>query len=432
MKAKTITEHECVNFPDLEPSAYDKKLKEGLCLNPTAEPFNRRYFLQWNPLGPISGYTASYVIGAQWVETSACGKFPLAVLPKIPDIDYLKMFMQCFSNPDEYESFHNIYGIDFDAEPIECETLESILSPLLIVQYVHVVRKLLQKDLRKSYVSESGNLNKIRGRMAMSVNLRTNTMNGRQHKVFCNYQEYTSNTIENRIIKKALNVSKSMIGRLHSSSTSQLNTIVNVCLSKMSNVSDNVSLSELKLVKFNVIYKGYKKAVSLAKYIIKRYDYSMVSEKRDMTTKIPPFWVDMPLLFEHYIGGILAKSYPDDIIYQAKGKTGFPDFLSKTAQAILDTKYKPQLDKNTPETDIIRQLAGYSRDCDVLDLLGADYKTIIPCAFIYPDENAPENGDIVFSHPLNELLSSESGYAVNKITDFYCIGVGIPKIRKTY
>lgn len=428
MKAKAVTEHECVNFPDLEPSTYDEKLKEGLCLNPTAEPFNRRYFLQWNPLGSISGYTASYVIGAQWVETSACGKFPLAVLPKIPNIDYLEMFMQCFSNPDEYESFHKIYGIDFDAEPIECETLESILSPLLIVQYVHVVRKLLQKNLRKSYVSESGNLNKIRGRIAMSVNLRTNTINGRQHKVYCNYQEYTSNTIENRIIKKALNVSKSMIGRLHSSSTSQLNTIVNVCLSKMSDVSDNVSLSELKLVKFNIIYKGYKKAVSLAKYIIKRYDYSMVSEKRDMTTKIPPFWVDMPLLFEHYIGGILAQSYPDDIIYQAKGKTGFPDFLSKAAQAILDAKYKPQLDKNAPEPDIIRQLSGYSR---VLDLLGADYKTIIPCAFIYPDANASEKGDSVFSRPLNELLSPKSGYAVNKITDFYCIGVGIPKIYKT-
>ena len=109
MKAKTVTEHECVNFPDLKLSAYDEKLKEGLCLNPTAEPFNRRYFLQWNPLSPISGYTASYIIGAQWVETSTCGKFPLAVLPKIPDIDYLEMFMQCFSNPDEYESFHKIY-----------------------------------------------------------------------------------------------------------------------------------------------------------------------------------------------------------------------------------------------------------------------------------------------------------------------------------
>ena len=276
-------------------------------------------------------------------------------------------------------------------------------------------------------MNKSGNLNKIRGRIAMSVNMKTNTLNGRQHKVFCNYQEYTSNTIENRIIKKALNVSKRMIGRLHGSSTSQLNTIVNVCLSKMSHVSDSVSLSELKLVKFNAIYKGYKEAVSLAKYIIKRYDYSIVGEKCGITAKVPPFWVDMPLLFEHYIGGILAKSYPDDIIYQAKGKTGFPDFLSITAQAILDTKYKPQLDKNSPETDIIRQLAGYSRDCDILDRLGADYKTIIPCVFIYPDENA-KDGNIIFSKPLKELLSPKSGYAVNKITDFYCIGICIPKI----
>ena len=430
MKPKTVTEHECVNFPDLEPSAYDEKLKEGLCLNPTAEPFNRRYFLQWNPLSPISGYTASYVVGAQWVETSVCGKFPLAVLPKISDIDYLEMFMQCFSNPNEYESFHNIYGIDFDAEPIECETLESILSPLLIVQYVHIVQQLLHKDLRKNYVHKSENLHKVRGRIAISTNLKANTLSGRQHMIFCNYQEYTNDTIENRIIKKALNVSKSIIGKLHSSSTSKLNTIVNGCLSRMSDVSSNVSLGELKLIKFNAIYKGYKDAVSMAKYILKRYDYNLSSEKYALTVKIPPFWVDMPLLFEHYVGGILAKSYPDDIIYQAKGKTGYPDFLSKTAQAILDTKYMPQLDKNDPDKDIIRQLAGYSRDCDILDLLDIDYKTIVPCAFIYPDENAPENGDIVFSHSLKELLSPKSGYVVSKFTDFYCIGIGIPKIHK--
>lgn len=430
MKAKTVTEHECVNFPDLDLSSYDEKLKEGLCLNPMAAPFDHRYFLQWNPLNPISGYTASYMVGAQWVETSVCGKFPLAVLPKISDIDYLEMFMQCFSNPDEYESFHKIYGIDFDAEPIECETLESILSPLLIVQYVHIVQQLLRKDLRKNYVHKSENLHKVRGRIAISINLKANALSGRQHKIFCNYQEYTSDTIENRIIKKALNVSKSIIGKLHSSSASKLNTIVNGCLSRMSDVSDSINLGELKFIKFNAIYKGYKDAVSMAKYILKRYDYNLSSEKYGITVKIPPFWIDMPLLFEHYIGGILAKSYPDDIIYQAKGKTGYPDFLSKTARAILDTKYMPKLDKNDPNTDIIRQLAGYSRDCDILDLLGVDYKTVIPCAFIYPDENATENGDIVFSRPLTELLSSESRYAVNKITNFYCIGVGVPKTYK--
>lgn len=427
MQAKTIIEHECVKFPDMEFPQYDEKLKDGFCLNPSAAQFDRRYFLQFNPLDNTPGYAASYVVGAQWVETEACGKLPIAVLPKIPNVDYLEMFMQCFNNPDEYESFHKIYDIDFESETMECETLESILSPLLIVQYVNIVQQLLHKGLRKSYVPKSENLYKVRGRIAMSVNLKINTLKGRQHKIFCKYQEYTNDTIENRIIKRALNVSKDIVGRLRSSSVAKLDTIINACLSKMSDVSDCVSLSELKQVKYNVIYRDYKEVVNMAKYILKRYDYNMSEEKGRTNANIPPFWIDMPLLFEHYIGGILAISYPDDIIYQAKGKTGYPDFLSKTTQAILDTKYMPQLNEKDPETDIIRQLSGYSRDCEILDLLGADYKTIIPCAFIYPDAKSTENGNTVFSHPLTELLSPGSVYAVNKLTDFYRIGVGLPK-----
>ena len=40
----------------------------------------------------------------------------------------------------------------------------------------------------------------------------------------------------------------------------KLDTIINACLSKMSDVSDCVSLSELKQVKYNVIYRDYKES----------------------------------------------------------------------------------------------------------------------------------------------------------------------------
>lgn len=429
MRAKTVREHEPIGLPDWDSSSYDEQLRDGLCLNPKAAPPARKYFLQWDPLAVGVGYVASYVVGVQWVKTSAHGKFPLAVLPKVEDIDYLEMFMQCFSNPDGHESFHEIYGIDFEADPIENEALESILSPLLVVQYVHLVQQLLHKDLRKSYVPESGNLHKVRGRIAISTNFRTNVMRGRQHKVCCDYQEYTSDTIENRIIKKALTLSKALINRLRSASVARLNALINVSLSKMAEVSDNVSLCELRSVKYNPIYKGYREALKLARYILRRYDFHL-SDASGSLARIPPFWVDMPLLFEHYVGGILARAYPGDIVYQAKGKTGYPDFLSKKAGAILDAKYKPQLDRNNPETDIVRQLAGYSRDCAILDLIGADGKTIVPCAFIYPDGNAADKGDVVFSRPLSELLSPASGYAVKGLTDFYCIGIRVPKLAK--
>ena len=49
--------------------------------------------------------------------------------------------------------------------------------------------------------------------------------------------------------------------------------------SKMSDVSDCVSLSELKQVKYNVIYRDYKEVVNMAKYILKRYDYNMSEER---------------------------------------------------------------------------------------------------------------------------------------------------------
>lgn len=427
MPVKTVKEHESIGS---DFSRYDEKLKNGLCVNPEALPYNRKYFLQWSPTDITQGYTASYIIGVQWVETSLCGKFPLIILPKMDNIDYMEMFMQCFSNPDEYKSFHRIYGIDFDADPIECDTLDSILSPLLVVQYIHIVERLLHRDLKKNYVHKSDNLYKVRGRIAISQNLKTNVIHGSQHKIFCNYQEYTCDTIENRIIKKAIIISQNIINKLDSQAIPKLNTIINSCLSKMSMVSEDVSLYELKSVRNNALYKGYKEAITLAKYILKRYDKSLSDESQNFG-KIPPFWIDMPLLFEHYIGGILAKSYPgDDIIYQAKGNTGYPDFLSRKTPAILDTKYKPQLAYDNPDTDDIRQLAGYSRDCDILEQLGVDYNTIVPCAFIYPDENARENGTIVFSRPLTEILTQKRTHSkkVSGIIDFYCIGIGIPKL----
>lgn len=424
MTVKSIKEHEDIT----ELSSYDEHLKEGLCLNPQASEYNRRYFLQWNLSKSTYRYSASYVIGVQWVKTVSKGTFALAVLPKIEKIDFLKMFMECFLNPEEDESFHKIYGINFEAEPIECDSLDSVLSPLLIVQYISRVQRLLHNELKKSYIDKSDNLNKVKGKIVVNRNFKVNEIRGIQHRIYCNYQEYTCNTIENRIIKKALIFSKHIIQKLKSPVSHELLTSINTCLSKMIEVSDDVSIVELKSVKYNAIYKGYKETLILAKYILKRYDYNL-SNTLCNKTKIPPFWIDMPLLFEHYIGGKLSKAYPNDIIYQAKGKTGFPDFLSKSAHAILDTKYKPQLEDGKPEVDIIRQLAGYSRDCKILNLLGVDTETVVPCAFIYPDENIKVNDSNVFSVPLTEILSPKSKYAIDGLTSFYCINIGIPKLE---
>lgn len=419
---RIIKEHDNIEASGIKLPPFDERLKDGLCLNPEASKFNRRYFIKREPFE--SAYKASYVIGVQWIDTAEHGRIPLAICPKIENIDFLKMFMQCLENPDEYKSFHSIYRIDFESEPIACDSFESILSPLIIAHYIHIVQNLLRKELRKGYVSKSENLNKKRGRISISTNLKLNTIRGRHHKLYCNYQEYTSDTVENRIIKKALVFSKSIIQRINSASTKDSVSIINSCLSKMEEVTDSVSLNELKLIRSNAIFKDVKDAVTLAKYILKRYDFN-ISNISQTIAKTPTFWIDMPLLFEHYIGGILAKAYPGDILYQKKGNTGYPDFLSKSTKAILDTKYKPQLKNEDADIDIIRQLAGYSRDYEILRLLKAEINTVIPCIFIYPDEAAKENGKEVFSRPLKDYCNPQ--YEVLGVTKFYRIGVGIPR-----
>ncbi|MDD4822005.1 MAG: TonB-dependent receptor [Bacteroidales bacterium] len=419
---RAIKEHDNIEESGIKLPPFDERLKDGLCLNPEASEFNRRYFIKREPFK--SAYKASYVIGAQWIDTAALGRFPLAICPKIENIDFLKMFMQCLENPDEYKSFHRIYRIDFESDPIACDSFESVLSPLIIAHYIHVVLNLLRKELRKDYESDSDNLNKKRGRISISTNLKLNTIRGRNHKIYCKYQEYTSDTVENRIIKKALVFSKSIIQRINSASTKDSVSIINSCLSKMEGVSDSVSLNELKFIRSNAIFKDVKDAVTLAKYILKRYDFN-ISNVSQTIAKTPPFWIDMPLLFEHYIGGILAKAYPGDILYQKQGNTGYPDFLSISTKAILDTKYKPKLKDEDAEIDIIRQLAGYSRDKMIWRLLGVKENTVIPCIFIYPDEKANENGKEVFSRPLKDYCNPQ--YQVNGVTEFYRIGIGIPK-----
>lgn len=81
----------------------------------------------------------------------------------------------------------------------------------------------------------------------------------------------------------------------------------------------------------------------------------------------------MSLLYEHYVYGLLHDAYGDKVLYQVKGRTGYPDFLYKSHdfKAILDTKYIPKYDESyLLDNYVVRQLSGYSRDLPILQKLG--------------------------------------------------------------
>lgn len=196
-------------------------------------------------------------------------------------------------------------------------------------------------------------------------------------------------------------------------------------------VSEDVQVREVTQIKAHKLFNEYSEAVRLAKLILRRYDFS-ISKTSTEDDNILPFTLDMSLLYEHYVYGLLHDAYGDKVLYQVKGRTGYPDFLYKSHnfKAILDTKYIPKYDESyLLDNYVIRQLSGYSRDLPILQKLG--YNEIdeesslpdVPCIIIYPKERDE------ITNPFSEnKLQDLCRTPVRRLMRFYKICIPLPVV----
>lgn len=390
--------------------------------------YERLSLVRWDK--PIDnspwGYYASYMIGAEWIDD----KEALVVTTKkgMEKIDFLTMFMTCFTSDLSVEAFSEIYNIDCEAPTIHAPSLKGVLSPLIVLHFLGVVSRI--RSLKKGYVHYRENLKKVKGHIQVMKNERKNIAVKRFDRVFCDYDEYTANIPENRLIKKALLFSKQILMHIiekHQSGT-KAKIMLSRALAMFENVSEDVQTRDVRQIKGNKLFSEYNEAIRLAKLILQQYDYS-ISKVSMEEENISPFTLDMSLLYEHYVYGLLREAYGKRISYQYKGETGYPDFLycSSGFRAILDTKYIPKYEAALLDNYVIRQLSGYSRDLPILKKLG--YKDIdeessvpnVPCIIIYP-----KDGDDVKNPFKNRELKDLCEKPVRKLARFYKICIPLP------
>lgn len=372
------------------------------------------------------GYYASYVIGAEWIDD----KEALVVTTKrgMEEIDFLTMFMMCFSSDLSVESFAEIYNIDSEAPVIHAPSLKGVLSPLIVLHFLGVVSRI--KSLKKGYVHYSENLKKVKGHIQVMKNERKNIVSKRFDRVFCDFDEYTVDIPENRLIKKALLFCSQILRTIteNHSIRNKAKLMLSKSLALFENVTDEVQIKAVSLIKGHKLFSEYNEAVRLAKLILRRYDYS-ISKTSSLDENVPPFTLNMSLLYEHYVYGLLNEAYGDKISYQFNGKTGRPDFLYRSTgfKAILDTKYIPKYESSSLDNNVIRQLSGYSRDILILRHLG--YEDIdeespipnVPCVIIYPKE-----GRDVKNPFTNKRLRDLCTTPVRNLARFYKVCIPLP------
>lgn len=403
MKILQIKEHKTFE------SEEDREILKSLSLDFSCEKGEVK-FLKLN-----TNFETSYFIGVDWLKSEHCA---LMVSPKIEGLNYLQMFMTCFNNPEISGELKRIYKINFDDKPIVLETNPFELTPLIVIHFLNVVREIVKKGLKKDYIRIEDNLqSKIKGKIVFSKSLKLNNFKGRTDRNYCNFQEYSIDCFENRLLKKALNFVQFYLNKHYKTQKNLLNTL-NYVFSAFSDVSDDIDLNKIKQFKINALYKEYAEGLRLAKMVLQKFSYSIIETNKKDDNKIPPFYIDMSLLFELYVYSKLKQEFEKNIIYQAGGKYGDTDFLKLDEKLIIDTKYKPQYKKDKYyDIDDIRQLSGYARDNGILKKLKLEnIHTVIDCVIIYPDNDSKINFE-------GRNLKEKGIY---QFLEFYKCGIKLP------
>ena len=120
---------------------HDQLIVNGLPIG-FDEKYNNLNLIQWDkPLSHMPwGYYASFKIGAEWIND----KEALIVTTKeaMCNIDFLRMFMTCFSSDLALESFSEIYKLELDKPQIQAPALSSIVSPLIVAHFISIINRI--------------------------------------------------------------------------------------------------------------------------------------------------------------------------------------------------------------------------------------------------------------------------------------------------
>ena len=372
-------------------------------------------------LGISKDYVAGYYIGACNLDKDTS----LVILPKIDKIGYLQMLLVAFRTRKATDYFSSRFKILFDEPLIESGVENDYLTPLLIASFVNSVTRIIKNGLKRGYVIRDDNLTgKVRGKICINLNQKSNIQRGRLERAYCRYQEYSFDIPENRLLKKALDFSQRYITSICCPGLDDLMSSISRLLLSFSEVSCIDSAFSITKMKYNAVFREYSTAINLAKLILKRFDFCL-SESDKNIRNIPVHWIDMPALFEVYVYSLLDEIYPGQIVFQAEGShLTRADFIKKDEGIILDAKYKLRYqNSNTSIIDDVRELSGYARDEKLLGLMGHHNEDYIPpCVIIYPDNK----GQLNFNHCTDISSQLQDANRISGYLKFFKFGIMLP------
>ena len=368
--------------------------------------------------------TTGYFIGLQWLADTNKAMYVKPKLDKTSkQTHFLNMLSFCLQHPEVYLHTNELFQIDFTKKQIQIEQEADLITPLIIVQFLSIVRTIVKNGIRKGYYRVVANIkSSVKGKIMVSKTIKQNQLKNKNLYTYCSYDEFGINTPDNKLLKKALEfVTRytKLIGNTNIDFSAPLNFITPA----FEKVDADIDIHHISAINNNPFFRNYNEAIRLAKTILKRFGYNLNSVENKSSLTVPPFWIDMSKLFELYVLGKLKEAIEfKSIIFQAKGQYGYLDFLRTTTgnELVIDAKYKLDYKNGRYNIDDIRQISAYARDKGILRNMPA-YKenqlnTLIDCLIIYPDDSCEMHIEKtkLFNSPIKEFEK------------FFKLGIAIP------
>ena len=344
---------------------------------------------------------AGYYVGILWLIKQQ--KY-VYIAPKMNyredgvEIDFLKMLLDIYTADIEVKHTQDLIKIYWKEPQITIEQQKDFLTPFLIVQFLQLLKHIVRKGLKKSYYKEEENLcSRIKGKIQIGKHLKQNIFKNKRTSHVCQYQVFGVDSIENRFLKKVLQFVisfKNPHSTLFAGNEAAIDELITYCTPHFELISEEFNVESLKNITINPFFKEYKEAIEIGKHILKRFSYN-ITETTQQKVAIPPFWIDMPKLFELYVYKRLQEQFGREAVtYHLTADYTELDFLLNTPdyKMVIDAKYKT-IYEDSRVIDDIRQVSGYARLEKVYKKLKIEEDRLIDCLIIYPtlEQNADFN-----------------------------------------
>lgn len=430
----TLLEHQPYNIKKEEGSIYFEAIPK-IC------PYVLKKDKWGNPIYPFEisrtneeevCLQAGYYVGALWlvkhhkfvyIEPKMNKKQIVEGFPtqeeEWAEIDYLKMLLSI--TVLEPKHTQNLIKIYWDEPLIAIEQQKDTLTPFLMVQFLLLLKRIVRKGLKKSYYTVEENLNnRIKGKIQLGKHLKQNVFKNKLTAHVCRYQEFGMDSLENRFLKKVLQFIisfKNTHSNYFAGNDESIRELITYCSPHFELISEELDVENLKKITTNSFFKEYEEAIRIGKQILKRFSYN-ITETTQQKVAIPPFWIDMPKLFELYVYKKLQEIFSkQEIFYHFTADYTELDFLLNNPKykMVIDAKYK-SIYKEGKVIDDIRQISGYARLKDVYKTLKIDDDRLIDCLIIYPSLVNSDN------------FSIEDKEEISEYKNLYKLGVSLPLI----